>query len=374
MTLPDFYKQFNKDIEWINHNTVYLARHGSRAYNTHTPESDEDFKGICIPTKPYFLGSIQRFEQAELKDPDTAIYEIRKFFKLAAESNPNIIEVLYVDDSDVLYQDEIGKQIREMRDQFLSKRVKHTFMGYAISQLKRIKLHRRYLLNPPTKEPTRTDFGLPEQTIIPRDQLMAAEAEVRKEIDRFHFDFMEDLTESTKISIRETVNSMLSELKITSDAHWNAAARKVGLTDNFIEAMQKERAYKGARAEWEQYHNWKKTRNKKRFETEEKYGYDVKHGYHLVRLCRMCEEILTTGKVIVRRHDRDELMDIRNGKMPFDVLMNFAEQMDEKLQDIYEACAILPRTPDFKAIDKILIQMIERSFERDVERAKRSAA
>src|SRR5271156_6546414 len=84
-------------LGWIEDRTVLLVRHGSHAYGTNTPASDEDFKGIAIPPKNYFLGTMHRFEQAELKapEPDAVIYDIRKFFNLAADCNPNIIEVLH---------------------------------------------------------------------------------------------------------------------------------------------------------------------------------------------------------------------------------------------------------------------------------------
>ena len=43
----------------------------------------------------------------------------------------------------------------------LTKKVQQTFHGYAMAQLKKIKTHRSWLLNPPTKKPSREDFGLP---------------------------------------------------------------------------------------------------------------------------------------------------------------------------------------------------------------------
>lgn len=339
--------KIQKNVSWIKNGTVLITRHGSRAYGTSTPESDEDFKGIAIPPKEYFLGSQKNFEQAELKDPDTVIYDIRKFFNLAAACNPNIIEVLHTDPSDHILVDPIGRIILENKDKFLSKRIKHTFMGYSIAQLKRIKTHRRWLMNPPKSVPTRAECGLPEQTLIPKDQLMAAEAEIKKEIDRFQFDFMEDLSSPMRIAVSNAMAEMLAELKITSDQHWMAAARKVGLTDNFIELMQKEREYNGKKREFDQYQDWKKNRNHKRFILEDKFGYDTKHAYHLVRLIRMCREILLTGKVIVKRHDFQELLDIRNGAWEYDRLIEFAEMEDKALQIIYNESMILPKTPDF---------------------------
>lgn len=356
------FDKLQKNVDWIKDRTVLLVRHGSHAYGTNTATSDEDFKGIAIPPRPYFLGSQFRFEQAELKDPDLVIYEIRKFFNLAAACNPNIIEVLHTDPADHFVVDPIGEVILDNKDKFLSKRIKHTFMGYSISQLKRIKTHRRWILNPPDAPPTRESLGLPEHTLIPKNQLDAATAEIQKELDRFQFDFMEELTEPMKIAVRSAMAEMLAELKITTDQHWEAASRKIGLSDNFIQLMQREREYNGKKEEWDHYQEWKKSRNRARYELEEKYGYDTKHGYHLVRLIRMCREILTTGKVIVKRPDREELLAIRNGQWEYEKLIDFAESEDKALQELYVKSNVLPKTPDFKYIDALCIELVEKSL------------
>lgn len=351
-------------LSWIQDNTALLVRHGSHAYGTNTATSDEDFKGIAIPTKKYFLGTMHRFEQAELKapDPDAVIYDIRKFFNLAADCNPNIIEVLHTDPSDHFLVSPIGEEILAHKDDFLSKKIKFTFMGYSVAQLKRIKTHKRWIMNPPKAPPTRASLGLPEQTLIPQDQLMAASAEVQKELDRFQFDFMEGMEESAKVGLRSTVSEMLAELKITSDQHWEAAARKIGLSDNLILVMQREREYAGAKREWDQYQNWKKTRNPVRSALEEKYGYDTKHAYHLVRLIRMCREILTTGKVLVKRPDREELLTIRNGAWSYEQLIEFADREERELNELYQTSTVLPKMPDKEKLDQLCIRLVERSL------------
>jgi hypothetical protein len=217
-------------------------------------------------------------------------------------------------------------------------------------------------LNPPTQCPTRKELGLPAQTLIPQDQLLAATAEIQKELDRFQFDFMEGLEESAKINVRTVMSEMLGELKITAEDHWMAAARKIGLSDNFIEIMQKERQYTNLKKEWDQYQNWRKTRNEKRAELEAKFGYDTKHAYHLVRLIRMCKEILQTGKVIVKRPDREELLAIRNGAWTYDQLIEFAEREDKELTELYNTTKILPKTPDKDKLEKLQMELVEKSL------------
>jgi predicted nucleotidyltransferase len=349
-------------MDWIEKGTILLVRHGSHAYGTNTATSDEDFKGVAIPSKEYFYGYTKKFEQAELKAPDddVVIYDIRKFFALASDCNPNIIEVLHTDPSDHFVVTPLGQEILDHKDDFLSKKIKHTFLGYSVSQLKRIKTHRRWIMNPAQVPPTRASLGLPEQTLIPQDQLVAAFSEVQKELDRMQFDFMENLEESTKIEIRNTMASMLAEMKITTDEQFEAAARKIGLTDNFIELMQKERAYTNAKREWDQYQNWKKTRNAKRAELEEKHRYDTKHAYHLVRLIRMCREVLLTGKVIVKRPDREELLAIRNGAWSYDQLITFAEKEEIELNNLYNTTNVLPKVPNKEKLDALCISLVEK--------------
>jgi len=160
------------------------------------------------------------------------------------------------------------------------------------------------------------------------------------------------------------MSAMLAELKITSEDHWMAAARKIGLSDNFIEIVKLERAYSTLRNDWDSYNLWKKNRNPKRAAIEEKYGYDCKHAYHLVRLIRMCEEILTTGKVIVKRPDREELLDIRNGRWTYDQLIEFADGKEKYLNEIYNNCNILPRIPDKEKLDKLCISLVQKSISR----------
>ena len=355
-------------MAWIEDNTVLLARHGSMAYGTNIVGSDEDIKGICIPTKKYFLGTMHRFEQAELKapNPDAVIYDIRKFFNLAAANNPSIIEVLFVEPSDQLYVNDIGQEIIDNKDKFISKRVRFSFAGYAHSQLNRIKLHRGYLLNPPKAMPTRADMGLPNQTLIPQDQLMAATADIQKQLDRFDFDFLEEVSEPVKIGIRATMAEMLAELKITTDDQWLSAARKIGLDDNFIEIMQKERAYKNAKSQWDKYQEWKANRNPARAAMEAKFGYDGKHALHLIRLLRMCNEMLSTGKVIVKRPDREELIAIRSGGWSYDQVIEEAESLDKRAEELYKT-SFLPKTPDFEYLDRLCIKLVEQSLERSSE-------
>lgn len=353
-------ENYRGNLTWLSARTIVLTRHGSHAYGTNIAGSDLDVKGVAIPPREYFHGFLHRFEQAETKDPDLVVYDIRKFFALAADCNPNIIEVLWTDPSDHLVATPLGELLLSSRAAFLSRKAKHTFSGYAAAQLKRIRTHHRWLLYPPKGQPTRADFGLPEQSIVSPDDRMAAESQIQKQVEAWDVD-LEPLERSARIALQGHIARSLAEMKITADEQWNAAGRVLGFSENFIEAMGRERKYRTVHREWDSFRNWKATRNEARAALEARHGYDTKHGMHLVRLMRMCREILETGKVIVKRPDAEELLAIRNGAWSYDRLVEWAEREDAALDDVAKQSP-LPHGPDRNKLDALCLSIVERGL------------
>jgi predicted nucleotidyltransferase len=292
-----------------------------------------------------------------------AIYDIRKFFSLAADCNPNILDVLYAEKGDVLLASEEGTILRNHRDLFLSRAAKHRFSGYALAQLRRIQTHREWLQNPPSHAPTREEFGLRPETTLPKAQLQAVQAEIGKQLDRWNEGFVGDLEESQKIRIREGVAQLLAELKVAESDRFTQAARVIGLEENFIHYLQKEREFGAAMQRWSQYLNWKATRNADRAALEAKYGYDVKHAMHLVRLLRMCREILTGKGVQVKRPDSQELLEIRAGAWSYDRLISWAEKEDLEMNDLMQK-STLPRSANREVLDNLCSELVERFLQR----------
>jgi predicted nucleotidyltransferase len=129
--------------EMALNNLVYKIRTGSKLYGTNVEKSDDDFLGIFIPNKEYVMG-LYKCDQVLLNTKsnsgeavDYTIYSLPKFFKLAIDNNPNIIEMFFAPQSQHFLKEELSpwnEIIEKAYPLFISKKAYHTFKGYAYSQ------------------------------------------------------------------------------------------------------------------------------------------------------------------------------------------------------------------------------------------------
>lgn len=360
----------------LRKHTILLTVAGSRAYGTNTFKSDVDLKGVCVPPAEYYLGT-RRFEQAdkpaamgvfmdilphELEQSATAyglegtVYEVRKFLDLAAGANPNILDVLFCRDEDVIIRSMWGDFLRSERERFLTKKCLHTFFGYARAQLDRIETHRKYLLDPPTHKPTRDEFGLPERHEFPQDQVQTAMALIKQRVDGWNIDFA-DMDEATKIFVQDQIHKMLVELHLASDQRWQLAGKLLGYDTNFMQFIHQQRQYDQAVKRWQAYQTWQRERNPERAGMEAAVGYDAKHGMHLARLVVACRSIFETGTLSVYNPD-PFLLDIRNCRVPFDDLKAWYTSQHDGLAEL-AAKSSLPSRVDHEWLDNVCISIVE---------------
>ena len=115
---------------------IYEVLSGSHAYGLATENADEDIRGIFLPTEQQLLGFGYK-ETAERK-PDIVYHSLKKYLSLTLKANPSLLAWLWVKDEHVRCQTPLGMELRANRDRFLSKKVRDTFGGYAMSQLKKM--------------------------------------------------------------------------------------------------------------------------------------------------------------------------------------------------------------------------------------------
>ncbi len=370
----------------LRRHTIFVALAGSHAHGTARSGSDVDLRGVCVAPlriRASFRESFEQYEgemDQELREAvfaglrghptasqglsdkiDCTIFDVAKFVGLCANANPNALEILYADRRDWVFKTSAWERLYAERRRFLSLKVQQTYAGYAMAQLKRIKSHRSWLLNPPAKKPTRTDFGLPEQGTLNQDDRNRIEQGIAEKISGWGIETLE-MPKATRIALNERLEAFRSdvlaaEAEEVADRLRETAARNLGISKQLMEALEGERKYRGALKRWDSYQTWKQQRNPDRAKLEAQFGYDTKHGMHLLRLMRTGLEILRTGELQVRRPDAAELSAIRDGAMTYGELLAEAEHLREGM-DTAAGNADLPADVDYEALDELLYTLI----------------
>ena len=312
---------------------------GSRLYGTDRPDSDVDVRGVCHQPVESLIG-LTPFEQqmgkpaeemafAELgvESNDVTFYGVTKFFRLCLGGNPNILEMLFVPASKMLWSTSAWEKIVANRHVFLSKKVARTFGGYAMSQLKKMERHHRWLNEPPTK-PEPENYG-------------AASVDGGLVWGRVNADtVMECIGRNTDAS---------------GDIWWAACREELGMLFN---GAERKKEYESLLSDYKSYQTWLKNRNPARAKLEAKYGYDTKHAMHLYRLIGEGIELLVNGRLVfpLPHLDMETCLDVLNGEVSYEEVKANGKTAIEQLDRAAKYSA-LPDKPDFASAQKLLMEI-----------------
>lgn len=324
---------------------------GSHAYGTSLPTSDVDFRGIFVADPLNVRTPFYRIDEVtDTSEEDTKFHELSKFMKLALDCNPNVVETLWVDPKDVVFNTPAYELLRTNAHRLLSSKIAFTTSGYALSQLKRIKGHNKWINNPQPIEP-------------PRQVDYVSLVHNFTDTKVFKIDLREYETDYRLVPFSGDVYGMFKMVGYTPfnpttgnlNTDYLGDSHSIG-TPQFLIKFNRD-IYTTAKDTHSNYWTWKKHRNEKRSELEEKYGYDTKHAMHLVRLLRMGAEALQTGKLNVFREDADELLAIRNGTWTYEQIVEYAERMDDWVKNTLYHTTVLPRRPDMLFAAELVMQV-----------------
>ncbi len=97
--------------------------------------------GIALPPVSWLLGMAPQSPRVEtyvqsVPPVDLVVHTVGKVCRLALKANPNMLEILFCRDDDVLSMSQMGWELRQMRDKFLSQKAYRAYSGYALGQLK----------------------------------------------------------------------------------------------------------------------------------------------------------------------------------------------------------------------------------------------
>jgi predicted nucleotidyltransferase len=365
----------------IQRDTIFVTLAGSHAQGTAGRGSDVDLRGVCIAPLRDRLSLGSAFEQweGELEGPlwneisqrleahatareslaqktESVVFELAKLLRLAANANPNALEILFADASDWVYAQPKWYVLHAERRRFLSKKVQETYLGYGLAQLKRIRTHRAWLLAPPKQRPEREEFGLEDRTTLDRDARDRIEHAISARMREYALDDLE-MPATTRTALRRALERFWLDSLATNESELDAAlhrnaAQGLGISAEVVDTLEAEKRYRNAVRHWDAYSEWKKQRNPRRAELEARFGYDTKHAMHLVRLMRTGLELLESGELLVRRADAADLVAIRDGRLSYDELVAEAERLAADMREAV-ARSSLPADVDHEAIDAL---------------------
>lgn len=343
---------------------LLLTLSGSHAYGTNMEGSDVDIRGVFVAKENVIRTPFKTVTELNIEgEEDGKVYELSTFMTLFKEMNPNIIELGFTDEESTLYEHEAWFGIKENLHKLVNSNVAFRFSGYAMAQLKRIKGHNKHINNPQPKEmPTQFDYMRIVQSYLQSDPVLK------------HEDFIRKLKNANDFCILVPYGGDIYGVVpayLETEPMFNP--------DGSIRALEYEKISDGvkktaplfivkylreehnlAKEKHRNYWTWVENRNAKRHELEVKYGFDTKHAMHLVRLLRMGEEILRTGKVIVKRHDAKELLAIRNGSKTYEELVEWAEEKDKEIRGELYKNTKLPKRSDLKIAEALIMEAQDR--------------
>lgn len=303
-------------IEEYKDRICFLTLSGSWGYGTNVEGSDIDLRGVMLPTKEELIG-LQHFEQKIDNETDSVLYEFNKFINLIKDCNPNTIELLGC--KEYLIFNEVGRQLLDNVNMFLSKKCLYTFGGYANAQLRKI------------------ENALCHDEYSQEDKV--------KHIKQTMDVAMNKLEEKNELFFNHSISTIIKDDKLYMSAHFdNIEIDKVRATLNDLLTIEKTFNKLGQR------------NNKK---SEEKLD---KHLMHLIRLYLTCFDILENHQVnTYREKDREFLLEVRNGKFIKDGKLTdecreFLRTLEARLQKDKEETT-LPEKPNYKNINDFVVDV-----------------
>lgn len=130
--------------EW----SIITAYRGSIAHGMYIPSNDpnsiddKDVMAVCVPPEDYYLGLKEYGSKGtrEIKKDewDVVVYEAKKFIRLLANGNPNVLMLLWLEPNYYIRLTETGDYLISRRNAFVGRHVYYSFVGYAKGQLHRM--------------------------------------------------------------------------------------------------------------------------------------------------------------------------------------------------------------------------------------------
>jgi hypothetical protein len=370
---------------------LYLVIRGSHAYGTNIPTSDTDYSGVFVQNLDSILG-MSYVDQINDDKNDIVIYELRRFLELLAKNNPTVLELLNTPEDCVVYKHPLFDKILQNKDNLLTKICANSFGGYAKEQISKAKGQNKkqnwekdkvtrkdvldfcYVIEGGKSIPWKVwneDFQYDEKFIgivnVPN----------ARDIYAVYFDEIAHMcfSESVPENVRESAKYLRKESELsmgfgykglvkTGEGATSAESNQLrlssipkGETPICIITYNKD-GYTQHCNDYKSYQTWLDQRNEQRWVDVESHGQkiDGKNMMHCRRLMDMAREIAEGKGIVVRRPNAQELIDIRQGKVDLQTLIDHVESEIKEIDILYKN-STLPDKVDMNLVEQILINI-----------------
>lgn len=305
---------------------IYSVYSGSQLYGLTTPESDVDIVSVFMPTA-YDLLSLQKRDLVEEStkkssekrrndhnDIDNNSYSLPNYMKLLLQGNPNLTEILFANPKQIIVDTPAFAFIKDNYEKFISKKVYDSFMGFAVSQRKKLEYKSQR-------------FHELEKAIAYLKSSMILDNKMTQ-------------------TMAEDLNKILQHYK---GSKHNVEHFHVGLPIDIIQKKIQE--------EYDQY-GWRT-----KVASFKELGYDVKFSSHNLRLLAEGTEILETGKLIfpITGEAYSDIMEVKMGKVSLDKFYLLSTKWEDRCRKAAEK-TILREKPDHKWANKMLVEVLSKEI------------
>lgn len=345
-----------------NSKIIFKALVGSQAYGTNVEGSDYDYKGVYVQT----LDEILAFDYKEQFEvgKDEVYYEVKRFIQLLQTANPTVLELLYSPEDCIIEKSEVFDLLIHHREKFLTKHCAKSFGGYAISQIKKATARDKKVNweNSRFERKTPLDFiyaykdgktievqKFLHQNNMKQERCGLVALDHFKDCYALYYDWGFLGTQRNETKYRGLVVEDSNAVR-TSSIPKNKKAETV--------LYFNKDAYSMHCKDYESYRTWLKERNENRYNENKSHAqkYDGKNIMHCRRLLDVALEIATSGTITVRRPNRDYLLQIRRGEIPFEDILKKAEQDVKNLDALYDN-STLPDQVDPRFIKDLILDI-----------------
>jgi hypothetical protein len=326
---------------------------GSRAYGLETSNSDTDIKGVFLLPKEEFYG-LNYISQVNNETNDIVFYEFRRFMELLSVNNPNIIELLNTPEDSIIYKHPALNAINPTA--ILSKLCCNTFGKFALSQIKKAKGLKKKIVNPVAQERKSVldfCFVAHKEGAIPITEFLNEKKWKQALCGLVKIPHMRDVY-GLYYSENEIFNGLIKG-KESNDVTLSSVPK--GLTQESLLYFNRD-GYSSYCKEYREYWSWVENRNEDRYETTQNHGkqYDAKNMMHVFRLLDMAIEIGKEQKVVVRRPNREFLLNIKAGKFEYEELLHLADEKQREMELSFEM-STLPESPKLVEINTLTYEI-----------------